>query len=164
MSPKEAMLMLVIHGLIDNFAKDKALKTVESLFKKDSCVSELCKMATKFLNENSKELNLPNRIPIVKQEPMGELTNEFMEQDENLMEVDAPRNVPQPVYYADDMLHLILKGFENEKVDSNFVFRNFLFFQIAICKQALSACASVLLQAPVCDRALFDRCVEEIRV
>lgn len=54
MSPKEAMLMLIINGLIDKFAKQKALQTVEILFKNETCIPELCKMATKFVSFHTK--------------------------------------------------------------------------------------------------------------
>ena len=50
MTPKEAMLMLIINGLIDKFAKQKALHTVEVLFKNETCMTELCKLATKFVS------------------------------------------------------------------------------------------------------------------
>jgi hypothetical protein len=114
MNAKEAMMMLIVNGLLDKFAKQKALQTVESLFKNDSCVPELCKMATKFVNENSENLNLVDRTPVVKEEPVEETV-----QDENSMEIDAPDNSPRAVCYADDLLYLILKGFENEKVYLN---------------------------------------------
>jgi hypothetical protein len=53
MTPKQAMLMLIINGLIDKNAKQKALQTVESLFKNESCIKDLCKLATKFVSSFS---------------------------------------------------------------------------------------------------------------
>lgn len=50
MTPREAMLMLIINGLIDKKAKQKALHTVESLFKDFKCIPDLCKLATKFVS------------------------------------------------------------------------------------------------------------------
>lgn len=119
MSPKEAMLSLIINGLVDKFAKQKALQTVESLFKNESCREELCKLANKFVNENAEELILIGRV-VIKDEPMDETVRQNPE--EEAMEVDSQTNSP---YYADDLLYLILKGFENDKVRLKFQQFNF---------------------------------------
>lgn len=79
-------------------------------------------------------------MPAIKNEPMDDSMEGIEENNPQLVENDA----------CDDLLYLILKGFENDTT--------------AICKQALSTCCTVLLRAHVQDQKLFERCVEEIRV
>jgi hypothetical protein len=108
MTPKEAMLMLIINGLIDKFAKQKALQTVENLFKNESHMEDLCKLATKFVNENIEELNLIGRMQPIKNEPIDQTFIQQTQNENERMEVD--------VFYSDDLLYLVLKGFESDKV------------------------------------------------
>ena len=44
------MLHLLVGGLIDKFAKAKALQAIEELFNSDSCIDDLCLLATKFVS------------------------------------------------------------------------------------------------------------------
>uniref|UniRef100_A0A1I7SDZ0 Condensin complex subunit 1 n=2 Tax=Bursaphelenchus xylophilus TaxID=6326 RepID=A0A1I7SDZ0_BURXY len=143
MTARQAILNLLITGLVDKFAMQKALQAVEMLVTSNACVDDLAVLATRLVDENLEALKLADRparaqqqeAPVVKEEPQEHELSAILEDQPNSAGID-------------DLLRLVIKACDSEKTP--------------IAKHALCCLQAILINVEV-DPEMTKKCVEKIK-
>ncbi|CAD5212575.1 unnamed protein product [Bursaphelenchus okinawaensis] len=178
MTARQAVLNLLITGLVDKFAMQKALQAVEVLVSSNACVDDLSILSTRLVEDNLEALKMTDRPPRTNQQRDNQpqranqqhRTNQPVNQSDDQPEVSeaAPEAMikEEPEEEGMELTMSAIMEAEPENPDINDLLRLVIRAcdseKTPIAKHAL-CCLQAILYSQNVDAEMTEKCVEKIR-